>query len=123
MKASDYIQKVKRTEPEKYLFKKTGSVTPRIEHAVMGIVTEAGELMDDIKRAKIYGAKLDKIHLVEEMGDVFWYLAVLADDLKVSFEEIWDKNIKKLRARYPDKYSDRHAIKRNLKSERKQLEK
>jgi NTP pyrophosphatase (non-canonical NTP hydrolase) len=123
MKPSEYIQNAKRTEPKKYLFKKTGDVTPRIEHAVFGIVTEAGELMDSLKRAKIYNQKLDKINLIEEAGDVMWYLAILSDALNVTFEDIWDKNIRKLRARFPEKYSHTKAKKRDLNKEREELEK
>lgn len=123
MKPSDYIQNAKRTEPKKYLFKKTKDVTPRIEHAVFGIVTEAGELMDSLKKAKIYGQKLDKVNLVEEAGDVMWYLAILSDALNVSFEDIWDKNIRKLKARFPEKYDHDHAKHRDLKHERNELEK
>lgn len=123
MKPSEYIQRAKRTETGKYRFKETGGVTPRIEHATMGIVTEAGELMDAMKRAKIYGKTLDRINLVEELGDLMWYIALLTDELGTSFEEIWDKNIRKLMARYPEKYSDLKASKRNLKKEREELEK
>ena len=123
MKPSEYIEKAKRTEPKKYFFKKTGEVTPRIEHAIFGIVTEAGELMDCIKKAKIYGQKLDKVNLAEEAGDAMWYLAILSDALGVSFEDLWDKNIRKLKARFPEKYSDEKAKTRNLKKERKELEK
>lgn len=123
MKPADYIKRAKRTEPKEYKFKKTGSVTPRIEHAVMGIVTEAGELMDAIKKAKIYGEKLDKVNLVEEVGDLMWYIAILADELKTNFEEIWDKNIRKLKIRYPEKYTDKKASERDLNKERNELEK
>jgi len=123
MKPSKYIQQAKRTETEKYRFKKTGNVTPRIEHAAMGIATESGELMDAIKKAKIYGRDLDKTNLIEELGDLMWYIAILTDDLGTSFEEVWDKNIKKLKARYPEKYTDEKAHNRNLPKERKELEK
>lgn len=123
MKPSEYIKQAKRTEPKTYKFRKTGEVTPRIEHAVMGIVTEAGELMDSIKKAKIYGQKLDKTNLIEELGDIMWYIALLTDELSTSFEEIWYKNIKKLKVRYPKKYTDKKAKKRNLQKERAHLEK
>ncbi len=122
MSPSEYIQNALRTESKNYVFPATGDVTPRIEHAVMGIVTEAGELMDAVKKTKIYGKELDKVNLVEEAGDLMWYLAVLADELGVSFEEMWEKNINKLRARYPEKFSKENALDRNLEQERKTLE-
>lgn len=123
MKPKDYIKNAIRTEIEKYTFSSSGGVTPRIEHAIFGLVTEAGELMDEMKKAKIYGKEIDVINLVEEAGDIMWYLALLSDELNVPFEEIWDKNIKKLRARYPEKYIQGNALARNLKRERKVLEK
>jgi NTP pyrophosphatase (non-canonical NTP hydrolase) len=123
MKPSEYIKQAKRTEPSKYRFGKTGDVTPRIEHSIIGIVTEAGEIMDAIKRAKIYGNKLDRIHLIEELGDLMWYIALLTDELKTSFEEIWDKNIRKLKVRYPEKFTEKKANNRDLQKERHELEK
>ena len=122
MKPVEYIEKATRTETKNYAFGTTNKVTPRIEHALLGIVTEAGELVDAMKRAKIYGADLDVTNLIEETGDLMWYLALLCDELRVSFEVVWDKNIRKLAARYPEKYTDNNALRRNLKQERKKLE-
>lgn len=88
----------------------------------MGLVTETGEIFDAIKKAKIYGKKLDRVNIAEEFGDMFWYLAVGCDSLGITFEEVWDKNIKKLRARFPERYSDDRALNRDLRKERKILE-
>jgi NTP pyrophosphatase (non-canonical NTP hydrolase) len=122
MTPNEYIEQALRTESQPYRFTATGDVTPRIEHAVMGAVTEAAELMDALKKSKIYGRPLDRVNLVEEMVDLTWYLAILADELGVSFEEIWEKNINKLRQRYPEKYSDQQAEERDVAKERKILE-
>jgi NTP pyrophosphatase (non-canonical NTP hydrolase) len=121
MKPSDYINNALRTESNKYKIK-TSKKLARIEHAAMGLVTESGEITDALKRHKFYGFKLDYANLIEEAGDVMWYLAVLCDGLGVSFEEVWDKNIRKLRARYPKKYTHLHAKHRNLEKERQELE-
>lgn len=120
---SQYIQLALRTESGNYKFKGMGKVTPRVEHAVMGIVTEAGELMDAIKKAKIYEKELDITNLIEELGDLMWYMALLTDDLNSSFEEVWDKNIRKLKTRYPEMYSNKKALDRSLDKERVELEK
>ncbi len=121
MTPAEYIQKALRTEGT-YRFQATGDVTPRIEHGVMGAVTEVGELMDAVKKAKIYGRVLDRVNLIEEIGDTMWYLAILADELGVSFEDIWEKNINKLRQRYPEKYTDEQCKNRDVATERKILE-
>lgn len=122
MNSNEYIKKALKTESKDYKFKSTGDVTPRIEHAVYGLVTESGELLDAIKKAKIYGQDLDKVNIVEELGDLMWYMALLVDELGVDFENVWEKNIKKLELRYPEKYSDEKAKNRDLGAEREILE-
>jgi len=94
----------------------------RILHASMGIVTEAGELMDALKKHVFYGKTLDEVNVKEEIGDLFWYIAVLCDTLGVSFEEIWETNIKKLKSRYGDKFNKQGALERDLDEERRILE-
>ena len=46
----------------------------------------------------------------------------MADTLGVSFEEIQERNIEKLKARYGEKFTDEKAINRNLETERSILE-
>jgi NTP pyrophosphatase (non-canonical NTP hydrolase) len=122
MTPAEYIENAVLTETKEYRFGETNGITPRMEHAMMGMVTEAAECMDIVKKAKIYGRALDRVHLAEEAGDVMWYLAILSDELGISFEEMWEKNIAKLRVRFPEKYTDHHAVNRDLDSERKVLE-
>lgn len=55
----------------------------QIEHAQIGIVTEVGELADAVKRNLAYGKDLDITNLVEEVGDVWWYVALLVRELEV----------------------------------------
>lgn len=96
--------------------------TARILHAAMGLCTESAELMDALKKHLIYGKELDLVNLKEEASDTFWYLAILADELGLSFEEIMKTNIDKLKARYGDKFSEKSALNRDLGTERKILE-
>lgn len=91
-------------------------------HAAMGISTEAGELMDAFKRKMFYGKELDVVNLKEEMGDIMWYMAILMRELDLDFHEILQLNIDKLRARFPDKFTEFDALNRNLDKERKILE-
>lgn len=121
MTPQEYIKNALRTEPKTYLFNGTGDLTPRLEHAIYGIVTESGELMSQLKRVKIYGTKLDKTNLIEEAGDCLWYFAIFCDALGITFEDIWEKNIAKLCIRFPEKYKKQQALKRNLKKENKIL--
>jgi NTP pyrophosphatase (non-canonical NTP hydrolase) len=97
--------------------------TIRLLHATMGIVTEAGELMDAMKKHIIYGTPLDEVNLKEELGDLNWYEALMHDVLGSTFEEIQIKNIQKLRKRYASRFNSSEAVNRDLKEERSELEK
>jgi NTP pyrophosphatase (non-canonical NTP hydrolase) len=94
----------------------------RILHSTMGISTESGELLDAIKKHVFYGKKLDFINIKEELGDLFWYIAVLCDDLNIDIGGILNKNIEKLKSRYPNRFTEESAINRDLKKEREILE-
>lgn len=126
MSPAEYIKKAIRTEVSEYQFAILKSekhwVPPRIEHAAMGLVTEAGEVMDALKKTKIYGKPFDAVNMKEEIGDVFWYLAIMCDELGISFEEVWEKNIAKLAKRYPEKFTEENALNRDIQAERKILE-
>jgi NTP pyrophosphatase (non-canonical NTP hydrolase) len=97
-------------------------VNSRLIHGVMGCVTESGELADALKRHIFYKKELDLVNLKEEIGDIMWYLAILCDELGTTFEELADINIKKLSARYPDKFTSDKALNRDLEKEREVLE-
>lgn len=96
--------------------------TIRLLHAAMGLATESGELLDALKKHIFYGANLDVVNIQEELGDLFWYAAILADTAGFTFENTMEKNLAKLRARYPKAFSERDAIIRNLERERRILE-
>jgi NTP pyrophosphatase (non-canonical NTP hydrolase) len=72
-------------------------------HWVLGINGEAGEVAEKIK--KIIRDKNgvisdeDKKELAKEIGDVLWYLAVLAQDLGFEFDDVAQTNIDKLKSR------------------------
>lgn len=66
----------------------------------MGVAGEAGELLEKWK--KIVAYKEGKISeedlrlIKKELGDVVWYVAVMAHSLGLSFQDVMDLNIKKL---------------------------
>lgn len=92
-------------------------------HGLLGMVTETGELVDTYKKWLFYGKQMDVTNLGEELGDVEWYEARVMNYLRMSLERIWEKNIKKLQIRYPEKFDEGKALNRDLESERKELEK
>ncbi|MEM4379115.1 MAG: nucleoside triphosphate pyrophosphohydrolase family protein [Thermoplasmatales archaeon] len=97
--------------------------TVRILHAAIGLSTESAELIDALKKHLFYGKALDIVNIKEEAADCFWYIAILADTLGFSFEEIQEKNINKLKARYGDRFTEHAALNRDLNTEREILEK
>lgn len=91
--------------------------TIRMLHAAIGICTEAGELIDPLKKHAFYGKPLDELNLVEELGDLYWYIEIMQDVLGVTTEEVKQANNNKLRARYGEKFDRIKAIKRDLDKE------
>lgn len=95
----------------------------RLLHAVLGLTTEIGELTDPLKKHIFYGAPLDKVNLREETGDLFWYLALVMAYLdEPNFTAILKTNIEKLRARFPEAFTEDKANNRDLPAERAVLE-
>ena len=68
--------------------------------------------MDILKKFLFQGHSLDENHLAKELGDVAWYLAVSADALGYGLEDIFQMNIDKLKARYPDGFDADRSINR-----------
>ena len=82
-------------------------------NGVMGLCGEAGEAIDIVKKHLAQGHELDKDALIKELGDVAWYLAETAYALGVPLEEVCQRNIDKLKARYPEGFSSERSMNRN----------
>jgi NTP pyrophosphatase (non-canonical NTP hydrolase) len=125
MDSQQYIADAVRTESRDFETIATRMQSPeniRLLHSAIGLVTEAGEIQDALKKHVFYGRALDKVNLEEELGDLFWYMAIMADTLGISFEQVMEKNIRKLKSRYGEKFTEERAITRNLQTERQILE-
>jgi NTP pyrophosphatase (non-canonical NTP hydrolase) len=77
----------------------------QVSNAALGLAGEAGEVADILKKALYHGHKLDKAELSKELGDVLWYLAALASLHGLYLDDIAEQNIAKLRARYPNGFT------------------
>jgi NTP pyrophosphatase (non-canonical NTP hydrolase) len=124
MNSSDYIQQALVTETKDYQptqERVSSKRSVRLLHATMGLCTEAAEALDAVKKHVFYGKPLDETNLMEEIGDLFWYAAILADELGLSFEECQQRNIAKLKARYGERFNEAAAITRDLEKERATL--
>lgn len=67
---------------------------------VLGLADEAGEVQAVFKKwirdQDSDFAKLDVATIKKEMGDILWYIAVIAHDLDISLDELAQANIDKL---------------------------
>jgi NTP pyrophosphatase (non-canonical NTP hydrolase) len=88
----------------------------------MGAVTESAEMMDAMKKHLIYGAELDMVNVLEEIGDMMWYIAIVCRVAEVSLGTVLQNNIDKLRVRFPDQFDELQAMDRDLDAERTTLE-
>lgn len=82
-------------------------------NSVMGLCGESGEAIDIVKKHLAQGHELDTEKLINELGDIAWYLAECATVLDVTLEEILTKNIEKLKNRYPEGFKESDSINRN----------
>lgn len=107
MTPNEYQQLALRTESHKY-----NCDNPRLLQGLMGLCGEAGEALDIFKKNMFHEHWLDSVHLAKELGDVAWYLAVSADALGYTLEDIFQMNVDKLRKRYPEGFEVEKSIHR-----------
>jgi len=103
MTLNEYQEHAQRTSPNGH---------DRMLNGVMGLNGEAGECIDIMKKAMFQGHELDREKLIYELGDVLWYVAETATGFGVGMDEIAERNIAKLRARYPEGFDSEKSIHR-----------
>ena len=96
-----YQQLAKRTAP------RLEGLSPEqikltISNFLLGLGGEAGEVQDYGKKVLFHEHPLDRDKLIRELGDVFWYMAMIADAYDITLSEMATANIQKLQARYPE---------------------
>ena len=74
----------------------------RLAMSAMGLAGETGEICDLLKKHLWHDHGLDFGKMQAEIGDLFWYLALLCNTLGLTFTNVMEANIEKLRKRYPD---------------------
>lgn len=92
-------------------------------HGAIGLSGEAGELLDLFKKSVYKKTPIDPLRLVDEAGDVLFYLTLVLEASGSSIQEAMDVNYAKLTARYGDKYSLEGARLRDKVAETKAMEK
>lgn len=93
-----------------------------ILHAVLGIVSEGGEIADAVKKHIAYGKELDRANMLEEVGDLVHFVTMLCSAMGFTLDQVMEANVKKLKIRYPEGFSTEKALTRRLAEEREVLE-
>ncbi len=81
-------------------------------NGVMGLCGESGEVIDLVKKHLAQGHDLDREKMIDELGDVAWYIAETATALGADLEEVFSRNIEKLKKRYPEGFDSSLSIHR-----------
>jgi NTP pyrophosphatase (non-canonical NTP hydrolase) len=99
---------------------RTTAIGNSLDHFVMGLTEEAGEVAGVMKRYhrgdEKYGERIDDHFkylsdyaaekLIDELGDVLWYITMIAEQLDSCLSEVAERNLMKLKDR-----KDRDVIK------------
>lgn len=77
----------------------------KIIYPLMGLAGEAGEVLNKAKKVirdqnGDFSSQDTKDKLIDELGDVLWYIAVTAHDLGATFEDVGQRNLDKLKSRH-----------------------
>lgn len=97
MDLNEFQREANRTD------QRPGSDEAALIFPVVGISSEIGSLVRHVKKRLRDGDahELFSEEMAEELGDVLWYLANLASKLDLSLEEIAERNLRKVRDRWP----------------------
>lgn len=78
----------------------------RLNMGALGLAGECGEVVELIKKHLYHGAELKEDRLREELGDLLFYLALIAGTAGVTIQGLAFGNVWKLRQRWPDHFPD-----------------
>ena len=80
-----------------------------LTNAALGLTGESGEFADAVKKYKFHHHNFDREHMLSELGDALWYVAVGAAVLGTDLETVMRKNIEKRKQRYPEGFSEERS--------------
>lgn len=106
MNGNEYQQKALRTAGEK-------AREDLVLNGALGLSGESGEVADHIKKVRFQGHPLDTKVLANELGDIMWYVAIMAEGLGYSLDDIMEMNVEKLKKRYPNGFETERSINRD----------
>lgn len=84
----------------------------KLAHALYGLSSETGEI-SGIFQKELQGHEVRRDDLKEEVGDLLWFTAELCTVFGFDMGEIAQKNIDKLKKRYPDGFDEDRSVNRD----------
>ena len=84
----------------------------KVRNGCYGMCGEAGECIDILKKHEFQDHPFDSDKMLDELGDVLWYIAQTATGLGITLEDIAWHNVNKLKKRYPDGFDSERSIHR-----------
>lgn len=90
------------------------SQTERLLDAAAGLAEESGEILGLVRKHAYQSHELQRDKLTSELGDALWCLTVTARTAGVSLEQVAAANVAKLRARYPEGFTEAASKERRV---------
>ncbi len=81
-------------------------------NATLGLVGEAGEIADLMKKRMFHGHHVPQHWLVKELGDLFFYFTLMLYAQGYTLEEVVAENMRKLNERYPEGFDPERSMNR-----------
>src|SRR5688572_3847836 len=85
------VKEYRKWRPTYSQYDKTFELQPWTNHeesSIIGLSAEAGELLGIVQKAKRKGIDIDRDKVIDELGDVFWYLNYVLDAFDISYDEL-----------------------------------
>jgi NTP pyrophosphatase (non-canonical NTP hydrolase) len=102
MNLNDYQRAALRTWPHR-------NKTDALVNSVLSLNEEAGEVAGLLKKYLYHGHDLNLDDLASELGDVLYYVAVVADTIEFGLDDVAIRNREKLQKRYPDGFDEERS--------------
>lgn len=105
MQMNDYQLAAARTMNPALSFEETS------RHALHGMCAEVGEI-HGLYQKFYQGHEMDADHVMKEVGDLLWFVAEFCTAYGWKLDDVAQKNVDKLLARYPDGFDADHSLHR-----------
>jgi len=91
-------------------------------NASAGLAGESGEFLDLVKKIVFHDKPVNLTKVIEELGDVQFYMAFICHTLRLDLSDIMARNVEKLKKRYPNGFNPADSQKRMDEKETEQCQ-